>query len=109
MGGLAKIPATRLLPVVLLVSLTAIYVQETSMFAIWSTLAFGVLGWVMRKLAVPVLPFVIAFILAGPIERSAREAFAASGADPWFLFSSPTSVILLLLALAALMFLGRER
>ncbi|GLP87951.1 tripartite tricarboxylate transporter permease [Tritonibacter mobilis] len=109
MGGLAKIPATRLLPVVLLVSLTAIYVQETSMFAIWSTLAFGVLGWAMRKLAVPVLPFVIAFILAGPIERSAREAFAASGADPWFLFSSPTSVILLLLALAALMFLGRER
>ncbi len=109
MGVLAKIPATRLLPVVLLVSLTAIYVQETSMFAIWATLAFGVLGWAMRKLAVPVLPFVIAFILAGPIERSAREAFSASGADPWFLFSSPTSVILLLLAVVALIFLGREK
>jgi putative tricarboxylic transport membrane protein len=109
MGVLARIPATRLLPVVLLVSLTAIYVQETSMFAIWATLAFGVLGWAMRKLSVPVLPFVIAFILAGPIERSAREAFAASGADPWFLFSSPTSVILLILSLAALAFLGRER
>ncbi|NVO26738.1 tripartite tricarboxylate transporter permease [Donghicola sp. C2-DW-16] len=108
MSVLATVPAKRLLPVVLLVSLTAIYVQETSMFAVWATLAFGVLGYGMRRLAVPVLPFVIAFILAGPLERSAREAFSASGADPWFLFSSPTSVILLLMALAALIFLGRD-
>lgn len=109
MGVLAKLPATRLLPVVLLVSLTAIYVQETSLFAIWATLAFGVLGYFMRMLQVPVLPFVIAFILAGPLERSAREAFSASGADPWFLFSSPTSVALLALSVAALVFLGRDR
>lgn len=109
MSVLAKVPATRLLPVVLLVSLTAIYVQETSMFAVWATLAFCVLGYGMRRLALPVLPFVIAFILASPLERSAREAFAATGADPFFLFSSPTSVTLLLMALAALIFLARER
>lgn len=109
MGILVRIPAERLMPVVLLVSLTAIYVQETSMFAIWATLAFGVLGWAMRKLSVPVLPFVIAFILAGPIERNAREAFSASGADPWFLFSSPTSIVLLCLSVAALILLGRGR
>jgi putative tricarboxylic transport membrane protein len=58
---------------------------------------------------VPVLPFVIAFILAGPIERNAREAFSASGADPWFLFSSATSIVLLCLSVAALILLGRGR
>lgn len=108
MGVLALIPATRLLPIVLLVSLTAIYVQETSMFTVWATLAFGVLGYVMRKLDVPVLPFVISFILAGPIERSAREAFSASGGDAWFLFSSPTSVVLLLLSLTVLVMFSRN-
>lgn len=108
LGVLAKVPAHYLLPVVLLVALTAIYVQETSMFAIWTTLGFGLFGYFMRKMQVPVLPFVIAFILAGPIERSAREAFSASGADPWFLFKSPISVAFLFLSLAALVFLSRS-
>ncbi|MAM62215.1 MAG: hypothetical protein CMH11_12055 [Maritimibacter sp.] len=107
MGVLAKIPAHYLLPVVLLVAMTAIYFQETSMFAIWTTLGFGVFGFFMRKMQVPVLPFVIAYILAGPIERSAREAFSASGADPWFLFKSPISVAFLVLSLAAPVFLSR--
>lgn len=109
MGFLAKIPVKYLLPVVLLVTLTAIYVQETSMFALWTTVAFGILGYFFRRMDIPVLPFVISYILAGPIERSAREAFAASGADPWFLFKSPVALVFLLLAVASLVLLSRQK
>ncbi|EEB82647.1 tripartite tricarboxylate transporter permease [Roseobacter sp. GAI101] len=109
MGVLARVPSPILLPVVLLLTLTAIYVQETSLFALWVIFAFGVLGYLFRRSDIPVLPFVIAFILAGPLEQTAHEAFAASGGDPWFLFRSATSVIFMTAAIASVVLLGRGR
>ena len=46
------------------------------------------------------LPFVIAFILGGRLEETSRQAFAATGADPFFLFSSPLALLFVLLSLA---------
>ena len=40
----------------------------------------------MRLTNIPVLPFIIAYILGGILERTARQAFASTGADPYFLF-----------------------
>ncbi len=91
LGILTRIPKQRLLPVVLLLTLTAIYVQETSMAAVWFTLGFGILGWGMRAFGISPLPFVIAFILAARLEDSARQAFAATGGDPFFLVSNVTA------------------
>ena len=79
MGVMTRIPKQSLLPVVLLLTLTAIYVQETAMAAVWITLAFGVLGYVMRVFGISPLPFVIAFILGGRLEDTARQAFDATG------------------------------
>ena len=98
MGFMSRIPKHILLPIVLLVTLTSIYVQETRMAAIWFTVGFGVLGYVMRRLGISPLPFVIAFILGGKLEESARQAFAATGSDAWFLFSSPVAAIFMALA-----------
>lgn len=108
MGVLARVPGQILLPVVLLLTLTAIYVQETSLFAIWVTFAFGLVGYLFRRIGVPVLPFVIAFILARPLEQTAREAFAATGGDPWFLFSSLTSILFMVAAVASVALLSRK-
>jgi len=66
------------------VTLTAIYVQETRIEAAWFAIAFGVLGYLMRLLAISPLPFVIAFILAGNLESIARQAYAATGGDAFF-------------------------
>ncbi|MWD25990.1 hypothetical protein E0K89_000650 [Aquicoccus sp. SCR17] len=108
MGVLARVPGQILLPVVLLLTLTAIYVQETSLFALWVTFGFGVLGYLFRRSDVPVLPFVIAFILARPLEQTAREAFAATGGDPWFLFGSATSILFMAAAVGSVVVLSRK-
>lgn len=108
-GIMVRVPKQRLLPVVLLLTLTAIYVQQTSMFAIYVTLFFGLLGYMMRKLDVSPLPFVIAFILANTLEEAMRQAFSATGANPWFLVSSPLSVIFILLAIGVTIFFARGR
>lgn len=98
-GAMAKIPRHLLMPIVLLLTLTAIYAQETNLAAVWFLLGFGALGWLMRKCKVSVLPFVIAFILGGSLEQTARQAFAATGGDPLFLFKSPTAAAFIVLAL----------
>jgi putative tricarboxylic transport membrane protein len=49
------------------------------------------------------LPFVIAYILGGTLEETARQAFAATGSDPFFLFTSP--IALALMALTAVVVL----
>ncbi|MEM1162391.1 MAG: tripartite tricarboxylate transporter permease [Pseudomonadota bacterium] len=109
MGVMIRVPKQVLLPSVLLVTLAAIYVQETSLAAIWFTLGFGVLGYLFRRLGVSVLPFVIAFILAGNLEDTARQAFSATGADPWFLFSSPLAVIFVIGAVAVTIIFSRRQ
>lgn len=109
MGVMARIPNRFLLPVVLLITLTAIYVQETSFSALWVAIGFGFLGFFFRVLDISVLPFVIAFILANPLENTARQAFEASGGDPYFLFRSPVAMGLLLTTIFVVMFLVRKK
>jgi len=98
MGVMTRVPKHYLLPSILLLTLTAIYIQETRLAAIWFTLGFGVLGYFMRRTVISPLPFVIAFILGGRLEETSRQAFSATGSDPWFLFSSVTSSVLMLIA-----------
>jgi putative tricarboxylic transport membrane protein len=108
MGVMIRIPKHILLPIVLLLTLTAIYVQETRLEAIGFTLAFGLLGYFMRLLAISPLPFVIAFILGGKLEESARQAFAATGGDPFFLFTSPVALVFMLMALGIILYSARK-
>ena len=94
-GVLSRVPKHILMPIVLLLALTATYAQLSSMTAIVLTCVFGLIGYLMRKVNMSVLPFVIAFILTrgeNGLEVAMRKAFAATGSDPWFLFSSPVSI-----------------
>ncbi|MFY1709419.1 tripartite tricarboxylate transporter permease [Tritonibacter scottomollicae] len=106
-GVMARIPTKLLLPMVLLLTLSAIYVQEADFRVFGFALVFALIGYGMRKLQVPTLPFVIAFILAGGLEKAMRQAFAASGADPLFLFRSPLSVVFLSLSVVIILYFVR--
>lgn len=103
-GLMARIPKEALLPVVLLLTLTAIYIQETSMSAMWIAVGFGLLGYIMRRVAMSPLPFVIAFILGGKLEETARQAFAATGGDPFFLFTHPIAAVFIALSIGVVVF-----
>lgn len=109
MGIMVKIPKQKLLPIVLLLTLTAIYAQQTNMFAVYVTLFFGLLGYLMRKFSMSPLPFVIAYILANNLEETMRQAFAVTGSDPWFLFASPVSISFIVIAVLVVSFFVRNQ
>lgn len=102
-GVMVRIPRHILLPIVLMLTLTAIYVQEARMQAIWFAIGFGLLGYLMRRIGMSPLPFVIAFILGGKLEDSARQAFAATGGDSWYLFNRPVAAVFMAAALLVIL------
>jgi putative tricarboxylic transport membrane protein len=84
-------------------------VEETKMAALLFTVGFGLLGYLFRRLEISPLPFVIAFILAGKLEETARQAFASTGGNIWFLFSSVTSTVFLLLSVVVVAAFTRSK
>ena len=108
MGNMIHIPKQILLPSVLLLTIVGIYVQDSNMLAVVWLVMFGFLGFVMRLCGLPILPFVIAYILTGPLERTTRQAFSATGGDPLFLFSSPICVLLMAGCVFVLFYFARK-
>ena len=106
---MTRFPKHILLPIVLLITLTSIYVGSPNLTEIWVAVGFGVVGYLMRKIDMSPLPFVIAFILGSTLEKTARQAFDATGADPFFLFSSPTAFSLMLTTVVVIGFSARSK
>ena len=108
LGVLARVPRSLMLPIVFLITLTAVYAQDGGFIAIWVVMIFGVLGYILRKLEISILPFVIGFLLAPRLEELIRGGYSASGGDPYFLLKSPIALVFLLLAVLLVALSGRR-
>jgi putative tricarboxylic transport membrane protein len=93
------VPKNVLTPMVLAVTLFAAYAESNNVYTIWLALAFGVLGYVMRKCEFPVAPVVLAIVLGNMLEISFRRSLILSDGSISIFFSRP--VALLILGLAA--------
>jgi putative tricarboxylic transport membrane protein len=108
LGILARIPKTLMLPIVLLVTFTSVYAQDGGFIAIWIVLFFGALGYMLRKLEISILPFVIGFILSPQLEDLLRGGYSASGNDSLFLLKSPIAVLFLVLSVVVIVVASRR-
>jgi putative tricarboxylic transport membrane protein len=98
---LLAVPAWALYPAVLALSFAGVYAVSNSSFDLLMAVAFGVLGWLFRKLDVPLVPIILGFVLGRLLEDNLRRAMALSDGDVSALFASPASIILWLLTLVA--------
>ncbi|RMD62602.1 MAG: hypothetical protein D6826_07000 [Alphaproteobacteria bacterium] len=108
LGVLARVPKSIMMPVVLLITLTAVYAQDGGFIAIWVVMFFGLVGYVLRRLDVSILPFVIGFLLSPRLEELIRGGYSASGGDALFLLKSPLALAFLGAAILILFFAGRR-
>ncbi|PSH57373.1 MULTISPECIES: tripartite tricarboxylate transporter permease [Phyllobacterium] len=72
-----------------------------STFELGMLLAFGVLGYILRRFGYPIAPVVVGLILGPMAEQQLRRALAISQGDATVLVGSPIAVILLVLAVCA--------
>ena len=64
-------------------------------------LAFGVLGYLLRRFGYPIAPVVVGLILGPMAEQQLRRALSISQGDPAVLFHSPISLVLYAVAIIA--------
>ncbi len=67
LGVLVRVPKSIMLPIVLLITLTAVYGQDGGFIAIWIVMFFGFIGYALKRLDISILPFVIGFLLKSPL------------------------------------------
>jgi putative tricarboxylic transport membrane protein len=72
-------------------------------FELGMLLAFGLLGYGLRRFGYPIAPVVVGLILGPMAEQQLRRALAISQGDLLVLVGSPIAVILLLLAATAVL------
>jgi len=91
---LLYIPAGILMPLILAISTIGIYAINSNLVELYIGLIFGVLGYVFRKVDIPVAPMVLALVLGAMMEQSFRQAMTISGGNPKILVTSTICVVL---------------
>ncbi|HSB70304.1 MAG TPA: tripartite tricarboxylate transporter permease [Candidatus Methylomirabilis sp.] len=89
-----RIPFSILMASVVVFCVVGGYSLGNSLFDVWVMLAFGILGYVMKRLQIPQAPMLFAVVLGPQIEVSLRQALTMSHGSLWILVGSPISASL---------------
>jgi putative tricarboxylic transport membrane protein len=101
-----RVRATVLAPITVLITLVGVYTVRNNVFDIVLVIAFGAVGYLMKKLGFDPGPLVLAFVLGSLLEESLRRSLLIFEGDPTGFFTRPISgtlfVLFLLVALLPL-------
>ncbi|WOI57131.1 tripartite tricarboxylate transporter permease [Palleronia sp. LCG004] len=91
------VPTWALMPVVAAVSFVGVFAIANSVFDLEVMILFGMLGYLLRKLDISLVPLVLGLLLGGDMERNLRRAMSISDGDWSILLSSWISIVLYVL------------
>ena len=94
------VPTRILMPVVAMISFVGIYGLTGSTFDVMLMVGFGVLGWTLRKLDVPLVPVILGILLGNEMEVNLRRALQISDGDWSILVGSPLAIGIWVIAIA---------
>lgn len=94
-----RIPYAYLYPIIILTSLVGAYSVSNNMFSVWLVVIFGLVGFFMKELDLPIAPLVLGVVLGPLLEKSMVQTSALGQGNFMIMFQSPISVSILLLAL----------
>jgi len=92
-----------LYPGILLFCILGSYSLNQSVFDVGVMIAFGILGYIFRKIDWPLAPTVLALILGPMMERALRTSLEMSAGDLSILVTRPISAVLLAIAAIVLL------
>jgi putative tricarboxylic transport membrane protein len=94
------VPTKYLLPTVAMLSFVGIYGISGSTFDLMVMILFGLLGWVLRKYDVPLVPVILGVLLGNQMEVNLRREMTISDGNWLALIDSPLSILLWAIAIA---------
>ena len=100
----SRIPYSILGPVVLGICVLGAYAPRNTMFDVWVAIGVGVVGFMMRRLQLPIAPLILGFLLGPMLEQSLRQALALSGGKIWLIAERPIAISLVIAAVIVVIF-----
>ena len=77
------------------------YSVNNAMFDVWMMVGFGLLGYAMKKLKFPIVPFILAMVLGNLFEKSLRQALVLSAGSFDVFYTRPIAATFLGIAVLA--------
>ena len=99
-----SIPRYFLLPVITVMCVIGAYAFNNSFFDIGLMIFFGVIGYLMKKLNIPIAPVVLGHILGPILEDNFRRSLIITHGDIFTFFKRPISLALIILVIIFLFF-----
>jgi putative tricarboxylic transport membrane protein len=100
-----QLPRATLLPLILVFCTIGAYAVSRSLFDVQLLFVFGIIGYVLRQVGVPLIPLVIAFFLGPMLETSIRRSLLISGGDLSIFVTRPIALAFVVLTAISLMLL----
>src|SRR5215210_4460201 len=101
---LLRLPYNVLFPLIVLFSIVGVYCSGNNVFDVYVMIAFGILGYLMRKAGYEPAPLVLAFVLGPMLENNLRKALILSQGELTTFLTRPISAACLLFAAVLLVF-----
>ncbi|WP_196160682.1 tripartite tricarboxylate transporter permease [Reinekea sp. G2M2-21] len=108
---LLSVPTHYLLPIVTMVAFVGIYSISHSAFDLKFMVVFGIAGYLLRKLDIPLVPIILGMLLGPEMEKNLSHAMVISDGNWMIFWQSPLAISIWSLAAAGLilpMIFGRR-
>src|SRR5258705_609735 len=80
-AGILRVPFSAIAPMIVVSCAIGAFAIQNAMFDVWLMLAFGAVGYVFKKLNIPLAPFTLALVLGNRAEASFRLSMIGAGGD----------------------------
>ena len=87
-------PPLVLAPIIIALTTIGVFAINNSIFDVWLMLGFGLFGWGLERMKVPLAPAVLAVILGPIAESNLRRALLIGRQDISYLFSSTIAMVM---------------
>ncbi len=100
---LLRLPYNILFPLILLFTVVGVFASSNNVFDLYVMIAFGIFGYLTRKLGYEAAPLVLAFVLGSIMENKLRTALIISAGDLTTFVTRPISAVCLAIAAVLLL------
>ena len=99
---ITRVPEAALITVLFVICLAGAYCNKASWFDVMVTIVVGIGAYLLSNLNVPMIPFILGFILGPTIETNFRKAMIMSDGDVTIFITRPICIILIVLTIVML-------
>jgi putative tricarboxylic transport membrane protein len=87
-----QVPKSIIAALVCAMCLLGSYASQNDMFAMWTTVFFGIVGYLLQKIDIHPAPIVLALVLGYLTESNLRRALLSSDGDPMVFLTHPIAL-----------------